>query len=195
MNTTASRLAPIFRSDTQAEIMARLLLNPDRSHTIAELARLVGASYASAHREIQRLLEIGLLTPERVGQAVRLCANQADPAYGPITELLRLSYGPAAILPKLLAGIPGIEEAYIYGSWAARRAGEPGSPPGDIDVLVIGNPPRGAINEAAQEAERALGREVNLRTVTPEAWQASDDLFLRTVRKRPRVRLELEDGT
>jgi AraC-like DNA-binding protein len=192
VNTVAPRLAPIFRSDTQAEILARLLLNPDHGHTIAELARLVGASYASAHREIQRLLETGLLVQERVGQAVRLSANQEDPAYAPMAELLRLSYGPAAVLPRLLAGLPGVEEAHIYGSWAARRAGEPGGPPGDIDVLVVGHPSRAAIHEAAQQAERVLGREVNLRVVTPEAWRAGEDLFLRTVRERPRVRLELE---
>ncbi|MDR1264481.1 MAG: ArsR family transcriptional regulator [Propionibacteriaceae bacterium] len=194
MNTSAPRLAPLFRSDAQAEILARLLLNPDRGHTIAELARLVGASYASVHREVQRLLIIGLLAQERVGQAVRLSANQKDPAYGPLVELLRLSYGPTAVLPGLLAGVPGVEEAYIYGSWAARRAGEPGGPPGDIDVLVVGRPSRAAIHEAAQQAERVLGREVNLRLVTPEAWRAGEDLFLRTVRERPRVRLVLEDG-
>lgn len=195
MNVPAPRLSPLFRSDTQAEILARLLLNPDRRFTTADLARATGASYASAHREVQRLVGLGLLRQERVGQAVRLSANQADPAYGPLTELLRMSYGPSVVLPSVLAGIPGVEEAHIYGSWAARREGEPGSPPGDIDVLLVGDPPRSSVQDAAREAERRLGREVNVRVIAPSAWKAGDDLFLRTVRERPRIQLDLKGTT
>lgn len=33
--------------------------------------------------------------------------------------------------------MPGIESAYIYGSWARRYAGEPGGQPQDIDVTVL----------------------------------------------------------
>lgn len=194
MNTAPPRLSPLFRSDTQAEILARIILSPDRSHTRAELSRISGAAYATVHREVQRLVDSGLLTQEKVGRATLLSANQEDPAFAPISELLRLSYGPATIVPRFLAPIAGIDEAYIYGSWAARRLGEKGGPPGDIDVLVIGDPPRADIHDAASEAERELGREVNIRVVAPQTWQAGDDMFLRTVRDRPRIRLHLTEG-
>lgn len=195
MNTPAPRLSPLFRSDTQAEILARLILNSDRSYTTAELARIAGAPYATAHREVQRLVDAGLLTQEKVGRAIRLSANQSDPAFAPVGELLRLSYGPAVVVPQVLAGLAGIEEAYLYGSWAARRAGEKGSPPGDIDVLVVGNPDRGKVHDASAQAERVLGREVNIRLVSPKAWHEGVDLFVKTVRERPRIRLELQEGS
>jgi len=38
----------------------------------------------------------------------------------PLVELLLLTYGPATILPSILADVPGIDKAHIYGSWAAR---------------------------------------------------------------------------
>ncbi len=195
MNTSAPRLSPLFRSDTQADILARVLLNPDRSYTTAELARLTDTAYATTHREVQRLVKLGLFQPEQVGRATRVSANEHDPAYAHVVGLLRLSYGPAAVLPRVLAGIPGIHEAHIYGSWAARRNGEPGTPPGDIDVLVIGNPPRAAVNDAAAHAEHELGREVNVRTISSETWANGDDAFLRTIRARPLYRLDLEETT
>ena len=45
---------------------------------------------------------------------------------------------PLPVLSQLLACVPGINAAYIYGSWAARYHHEPGGPPNDLDVLVIG---------------------------------------------------------
>lgn len=193
MNATAPRLSPLFRSDTQADILARVLLNPDRSYTTAELSRLTGSAYATTHREVQRLLDLGLFRHEQVGRAIRVAANEHDPAYAHVVGLLRLSYGPAAVLPRVLAGIPGIQEAHIYGSWAARRDGEAGTPPGDVDVLVVGNPPRAAVNDAAARAEHELGREVNVRTISAETWASGDDSFLRTVRSRPLYRLGMEE--
>lgn len=192
MNTRAPELAPLFRSDSQGEILGRLLLNPDRAFTIAELSRVTGTSYASTHREVQRLIRAGLLNEKRVGRASQVTADTRSTAFAPLAELLRLTYGPATVIPQVLAGVSGIETAYIYGSWAARRSGEPGSPPGDVDVLVVGNPPRSAVHEAAEKAERALGREVNIRVVSTSAWTAAADPFIRTVKGRPLVALSLE---
>jgi predicted nucleotidyltransferase len=191
VNVAAPELAPLFRSDTQGEILARLLLSPDRAYTVAELATMTGTAYASAHREVQRLSRTGLLRERRVGRHHQLSADTSSPAYRPLVELLLLTYGPVSVLPRLLAGVPGIDEAYIYGSWAARRAGEPGSPPGDVDVLLVGDPPRGAVHAAAEQAESELGREVSIRVVSAEAWRTSSDAFLRTVRQRPLTRLRL----
>lgn len=193
MNNSAPRLSPLFRSDTQAEILARVILNPERGYTITELSKLTGAAYATTHREVQRLVELGLFRQQQIGRAVQVSANEKDPAFGHVEGLLRLSYGPATILPRVLAGVRGILEAYIYGSWAARRAGEPGTPPADIDVLVIGNPPRADVYDAATSAEHELGREVNIRIISPDAWAANDDLFLRTVREQPMLPLDIEE--
>ncbi|OIQ82556.1 hypothetical protein GALL_356540 [mine drainage metagenome] len=191
MNIRAPALSPLFRSDVQAQILARIFLNPDRGYTTAELARESGAPYATAHREIVRLIEAGLVTEDRVGQAKIVRANTANPIVRPLSELLRLSYGPSVVVPRVLVGIDGIDEAYIYGSWAARLEGEPGSAPGDIDVVVIGDPRRQTVEEAANSAERELGREVNIRIVSRAAWSKGTDLFVKTIKARPFVRLDL----
>ncbi len=191
MNIRAPALSPLFRSDVQAHILARIFLNPDRGYTTAELARGTKAPYATAHREIIRLIEAELVTEERVGQAKIVRANTSSPIIRPLAELLRLSYGPSVVIPRVLVGIGGIDEAYIYGSWAARLEGELGNAPGDIDVVVIGNPRRQAVEEAADSAERELGREVNIRIVPRALWSNGTDLFVKTVKMRPIVRLEL----
>lgn len=52
-----------------------------------------------------------------------------------------------------LAGLGGIRSAYLFGSWAARYAGEEGRPPADVDLLVIGEPGRQKIGELLDQGE------------------------------------------
>ena len=71
------------------------------------------------------------------------------------------AFGVPAVLAGALGPVTCIEEAYIYGSWAARHAGQPGwRPLGDIDVLVLGQPDRDQLYEAIGKTETRLGRPV-----------------------------------
>ena len=194
VNIKAPTLAPLFRSDAQGELLATLFLNPGRSFTISELARAAQTPYASAHREVSRIAQMGLATTTKRGQSVEVQARRDTPVFRPLAELLGLTYGPAVVIPNYLAGIPGIERAYIYGSWAARKAGEPGDIPDDIDLLIVGNPPRGEVYEAVRLAGSAIAREVTPRIVSVEQWVAADsDAFLRTLTQRPLVRLNIKE--
>jgi predicted nucleotidyltransferase len=191
VNTQAPSLAPLFRSDTQALILASLFLNPERGFTTAELARVADAPYASAHREVRKLVDARLVRERPVGRAVLLSARQDSAAFRPLSELLALTYGPEVVLARVLGAIRGITEAFIYGSYAARRAGLAGDAPVDIDVLIIGNPARARIDEASLEAERLLGREVNVRIVAEQLWREGADSFLDSLRSSPLVPLAM----
>jgi len=86
-----------------------------------------------------------------------------------------------------------VEQAFIYGSWAARYLGEPGSVPRDVDVLAVGTASDDDLYDVARKAELRLGREVNISGVNPQYWNAPDpaDTFMRHIRERPLVKLEL----
>ncbi|HEX3965845.1 MAG TPA: nucleotidyltransferase domain-containing protein [Trebonia sp.] len=63
-----------------------------------------------------------------------------------------------------------LNAAYIYGSWAARHAGQPGQRPvGDIDLLVLGTPDRDQLHDALSTAEQRLGRPVE-STIRDSTW-------------------------
>lgn len=192
MNTLAPSLSPLFRSDMQGEMLAHLFLNPDRGFTVAELARLTGSAYASVHREVGRVVRAGWVSRHRVGQATVVQAEKESPVFEPLVRLLAQSYGPVAVIPQLMSGIAGITSVEIYGSWAELRVGEFVGFPQDIDVLVVGNPNRAELDEAAREAETILGRDVNIRVVSVDLWRESDDPFLASLRLKPRIPLSWE---
>ena len=83
---------------------------------------------------------------------------------------------------------------HIFGSWTARYAGEIGSAPNDVDVLVIGDPDRDEVYEAADRAERRLHRPVQVTFRSADEWANRDDPFIATVRSRPLVALDLGAG-
>ncbi|WP_432977815.1 MarR family transcriptional regulator [Dactylosporangium sp. CA-233914] len=181
-----SRLLPLLRSPLLGELLAWLYLHPDMSCSVTELARQFKTSQSTVSREADHLAKVGLVREERRGNLRLLQADLDNPLARPLTELLTLTYGPAAVLADLLPPVDGVDEAYIYGSWAARYAGEAGPAPRDVDVLVVGNADEDDLADAARSAERQLGREVNIHRVSATAWRsADDDPFLASVRSRP----------
>lgn len=194
MRSAASALLPLLRSQTQGDLLALLYLDPEREYTVSEAARRIGASFQSVHHEVSRLVEAGLLADRRQGNNRLVRAVTDSPLSRPLTDLLAVTYGPLPVLTNLLAAVPGVQRAYIYGSWAARHQGEPGPPPRDVDVLVIGDADLDDLDAAARTAEKKLVREVNIRRLRPDAWDDADpgDAFVTAVRTSSLVELDLD---
>jgi DNA-binding transcriptional ArsR family regulator len=186
-------LLPLLRSRMQGELLAVLLLHPEREYSITELAEACGVSPTAVLREVERLVGGGILADRRVGRSRLVTARTDTPLYRPLSELMAVTFGPLPLLTEALSGLEGVCEAYIYGSWAARYRGEPGPPPGDVDVLVVGSPDPDALFDLAEGVSRTLGREVNVHRISPESWAADTaDPFLTSVRERPLTPLPLD---
>lgn len=187
-----SQLLPLLRSPLLGELLAWIYLHPDEECSVTDLATRFGVSQSTVSREADRLAATGLIHTQRRGNLRLIRANLDSPLVRPLTDLLTLTYGPAAVLGDVLAAISGADEAYIYGSWAARYRGEPGPPPRDVDVLVVGDADDDDLFDAARSAELRLGREVNIHRVTALRWiSPGDDPFLVSIRSRPLVPIEL----
>jgi predicted nucleotidyltransferase len=176
----------------QGELLALVLLHPEREYGITELATDFGVTPTAVLREVVRLVDGGILTDRRVGRSRLVRARTDTPLFRPLSDLMAVSFGPMPLLAEALAGLEGVRRAYIYGSWAARYNGEAGPPPADVDVLVVGSPDADALFDLAEEVSRRLRREVNVHRVSAEAWEShTDDPFLISVRERPLVQLNL----
>jgi predicted nucleotidyltransferase len=141
---------------------------------------------------VERLIAAGILLERRVGRTRLLSADSTYRYAAPLASILASAYGPAGVVRDELAGLPGIVEAAIFGSYAARWSGRPGADPHDIDVLVVGAPPGRDLRRAAARMEDALHRPVQIITVTPEEWTAAESGFLRDVRSKPLIPLDLD---
>lgn len=193
MRTKSPPLLPLLRSQAQGELLALLFLHPEQDYSLTEAADLIGTSVKTVHTEASRLVAAGLVADSRRGNLRMLRAVTGTPVSQPLTDLLAVTYGPLPVLTELLAEMPGVSAAFIYGSWTARYMGEPGPVPHDIDVLIVGTSDSDDIGEIARAAKDRLSRPVNVRRVSQAAWADSDpsDPFLASVRQRPLIEIPL----
>ena len=184
----APSLAPFFRSELQAALLAVLLLGSDEELSAAELQRRSGASRSGVHKELQRLADAGIVERRTVGRSSLYRRAEDSPLLDPLTALVERTLGVEPELRRRLAEMDGIEAAAIFGSWADGSVG----PRSDVDVLVIGTPDADALERAARAVERLAGREVNLTLYDGRDWRervARGAGFAATVLDRPLITL------
>jgi DNA-binding transcriptional ArsR family regulator len=185
---------PILRSRHQGDILAELLLHPDREYSVTDLSSRLSIPKSTISEEVQRLSEAGILTVRTVGRSRLARANTDSKLVGPLTELLTLTFGPHVVISEEFAELPGTDLVLIYGSWAARYHGQRGRPPADVDVLVVGSPDRTAMHSAAARAERRLDRPVNPVLCSRARWAAAADPLIQEIKATAYVVLDRKTG-
>ena len=163
------------------------LLEPDRSESLTDLARRLEADVGTIQREVSRLEQAGILQTRRVGNTRLVSGNTASPLYQPLAELVLKAFGPAQVVAEEFANLEGVEQIYIFGSWAARYVGQEGVTPKDVDVLIVGGPDRDEVYQAALRAERRLGRDVNATIRSKSSWETARDGFVKQIRSSPLI--------
>ena len=182
-------LIPLLRSRSQAEVLAAVLLGPDREWSLSELARRARVSVSTAQREIERAEAAGVVESYRHGNTRMVRTDRAGVLTAPLSELLLRGLGPKQLLGDALLEVPGVEAAFIFGSWAARYEGENGPAPHDVDVLVIGDPDRDQLDVVVEGVEDRLARPVQVTIRSREWWESRDDSLRRELAQRPIVEL------
>ena len=180
-------LAPIFRSGTQARLLSELLLTGDEL-SLSDLAQRTESPYATAHREVGRLIDAGILVERAVARTRLVRANADSPLVSPLRDILATVTGPVVYLRQQLAAIAGVDSAFIYGSFAARASGIEGPPPNDVDVMVIGTADLDEVHEACDRVEANVKRPVNATLLTSSEFERESTTgFLTTVMTGPRL--------
>jgi DNA-binding transcriptional ArsR family regulator len=186
MRSTPPPLLPILRSQHQARLLVELLLDPAREETLSELARRTDTPLSTLHLEVQRLVEAGILAERVEGRNRLLRANTDSRLFRPLAELILVTYGPASVVAEEFGALAGVRAVYIFGSWAARYLGDPGEPPHDIDVLVVGDRvSRLQVSAAAQRAEDRLRIPVQTVVVTNARWAGASDALIAQIKASP----------
>ena len=192
MRTAAPIPLPLFRSEGQARLLTHIYLSYGRPDApLAEIARDLDLDPGGVAREATRLERAGLICSSRIGRQRHLRANTASPYYEPLRDLLARAYGPPRTIGDALAQLGDVEQAFIYGSWAARYYSQPGAAPNDIDVLVVGTPQRRSLARVANELSGQLGLEVDPHVVLPADYERGASGFLRTVKQSLLIELDL----
>jgi predicted nucleotidyltransferase len=166
-------------------LLAELFVFAREPLSLSELARRTDTSMGGVHKEVERLERSGLLVSKTSGRSRLVEPDRSSPLYTDLRGLLTKSMGPGSLLRDALSAIDGIQEAFIFGSWA-----DPDQmAPQDIDLMVIGDPDLGEVYAAVSGVEAEVGRPINVVLRSRDEWADADEAFERAVRSRPRIQL------
>jgi predicted nucleotidyltransferase len=180
-------LSSLLFSEYRRRVLGLLLLNPDTTYHVRELARLTGTSAGTLHKELTKLTQGGLLQRQEVGNQVRYSANRDCPIFDELASILRKTSGLVDVLASALAGVEkNIVLAFVFGS-VARGEQQSNS---DVDVMLVGSLGFADAVQALHPAQATLQREINPVVYSVEEFRrraASDDSFVREVLAKPKL--------
>ncbi len=145
-------------STVRREVLRTFFARPRVVRHVREMARELGWSATIVGQELDRLERTGILTSERIGRARRYRVDDQSPIASEIRSLVQKTIGVEARIRDAIADLPGIEEAFMYGSYA--RGDERAT--SDLDLFVIGPFDQERLSEQLADVERELGRDVNV---------------------------------
>jgi len=179
--------ADILFGQYRRRVLGLLLLHPEQSYHVREIARLTETTAGTLHKELTKLAAAGILSRERRGNQLVYQANRACPIFEELASIMRKTSGLAEVIARGLAPVAqNIGVAFVFGSVA--RANE--SPHSDVDVMVIGNVGFGEVLQLLYPVQAQLGREINPKVFTQQEWKskvAAPDTFVRDVLSKPKL--------
>lgn len=174
-------LSSLLFSEYRKRILGLLLLNPNASYHVRELARLTHTAAGTLHKELTKLTVGGILQSKKIGNQVHYSADLACPIYEELASILRKTSGLADVLAKVLISVKDqISVAFVFGS-VARGEQQSSS---DVDVMIIGSLSFGDTAQLLHPAQAILQREINPVVYSVEEFERrvkNNDSFLNEV--------------
>ncbi len=146
-----------LRSKARQQLLAYYFTNPTARHHLRDLAERLSLDPSNLSKELGRLMRDGLFRSEMSGRQKYFQLNRGYPLLNEVRKIVAKTIGAAPLIAQSLKRIEGIDEAYLYGSFASNQQ----DAASDIDVLVIGSPREKVLAQAVEGWERQLGREIN----------------------------------
>ena len=177
-----------LRSKARQQLLAYYFTNPTARHHLRDLAERLSIDPSNLSKEFGRLEREGLFRSEVSGRQKYFQLNREYPLFDEMRKIVAKTIGAAPVIAQSLKRIEGIDEAYLYGSFARNQQ----DASSDIDVLVIGSPREEVLAQAVRKLERQLGREINYTVLTPKEFESRrvrKDAFLENVWHNKRVSL------
>jgi predicted nucleotidyltransferase len=177
-----------LRSELRRKLLTFFYVNRAARVYVRQLAGELQADSTNVSRELARLEREGLLQAETEGRQLYYSLNRAYPYLKPLFALLQGSIGIQPALKRALKAVPGVQSAWLFGSFAKNEA----DAASDIDLLIVGDPDQAHLASETRKAEKSLRREINYTVLTPRELKrrlSKGDAFVSDIWSGKRIEL------
>lgn len=160
-------LSTFLFSEYRRKVLGMLLLNPEKQYHLREIARLTDTLSGTLSRELSKMVEVGVLLREPVGNQMQYRANRHCPIFPELVSILRKTEGLADTMAQALTPLAHrITCAFVFGSMASGKA----TSSSDIDLMVIGDVSFSELVTHLYSLQESLGREINPKQYPAQEW-------------------------
>ncbi|GAA3578661.1 MAG: nucleotidyltransferase domain-containing protein [Pseudomonadales bacterium] len=190
---SATSIGDALFTKTQQRLLTLLYGQPDQSFYLNELVGLAQVGRGAVSRELAKLKDSGLVNTTRRGNQVHYQANDANPIYDELTQIVQKTFGITDLIHAALQPIAtSLEQAFIYGSIAKGEA----HADSDVDLMLVGHDlSYSAIMELLEPVEKRLRRTINPTLYSPDDLTKrieEQQSFVTRVMDQPRINLKFK---
>ncbi len=183
-----SKLGKALFTTTQRNVLSLIYGNPEKSFYIKEILHLTGMGVATIKRELDRMLDAGILSFTKIGNQHHYKANPQCPIFEELISIVSKTFGMAEVISHALLALDSqIDIAFVYGS-IAKNTETTGS---DVDLLVVSESLAYAdLMTVLINAEKTLGRPVNPSIYTSEQIRnklKENNAFITRIMEQPKI--------
>lgn len=157
----------LFKSKIRQRILVRFFADISRRFYINEMARLVETTQGTCRRELNKLVDMGLLMTSKEGNLQFYLVNKKNPLYEEFKTIIQKTIGIEALLKDALERVAGINFAFVFGSYAKKDF----RPESDIDMAVVGDVKEELLMRILKNIEKTIGREINYHLYTGKEFK------------------------
>ena len=188
-------LKSLFSSNLRIGILAHFFSRPDEAFHVRGLGNILQEPASNISLELINLEKAGILKSRKVGNQRHYSLCPANPIYHELRMIFLKTTGVGEEIRKALGEIPGVELAFIFGSFAKGDAGATS----DVDMAMIGNASARVLAPAIAKIEKKINREISYHAwsrMEAEKQRGNEGDFLYEVFTGPRILLigQPDDG-
>lgn len=143
-------------SSKQYQLLSLFFLE-EKAFYVRELAKKFSWPASTTSRLLNQLAHWGILNFSIKGNLKIYSLNHQHPCLVDLQNLAIKQFGPIKLIQGVINKTPNIGFACIYGSAAKNKL----AAASDIDLVIVGSPNIDQLNQAFNQLEKTLGREIN----------------------------------
>lgn len=184
-----SKIADSLFTTTQRKVLELLYSHPEQSFFLNEILRKTGMGVATIKRELNRMLDAGIIKLQKIGNQHHYQANPNNPIYEELSSITRKTFGLASVIKDALKPIENkINKAFVFGSIASGKE----TANSDIDLMIIGDVGFAKIISILHSTEKELAREINPKIYSIQEWNKltnEKSEFIKEVLDKPKINI------